>query len=586
MVTMKRIRVTLVVAAAVSAAVATALSILVAVKTPARHRPEGGVALPGATPTIPELAPAEPKPVFVAGGRGPGGGRGRPGALPERLERGKLLEQFDKNRDNRLDATERKAAYEFAAQYQKGGKGGGAGKAGKKGETLEPPRPGPKLAPKDVPAFTNAPLYDAATFRTFFLEFEDAAWEKEMVAFHRTGVDIPATLSVDGKTYPQVGVHFHGASSFDKMGDGQKRSLVLSLDLAQPDQRLYGHRKLNLLNAHEDPSFLRTVLALHVSRQYIPAPKANLARVVINGECWGVYVNAQHFDKDFLKESFGTTKGTRWKVWGGQGGGLTYLGEDPAAYKRTYEMKGDDDPKAWTSLVRLCRVLNQTPTNELQEALAPLLDIDGTLKFLALENVLMNKDGYWTKGSDHHIYLDDKGVFHMVPYDVNESFFARGGPGGGKGGGPKGGGKQGSAGAPGGSLVGLDPFVADNDARRPLLSRLPLVPSLRARYLGYIRDITVQWLDWNKLGPLAQQYQTLVDAEVKADTRKLYSHEQFLKAFTDEPGPAALPGPGTAISLKTFVEKRRAFLLSHAEIKKLDAKLSPGIVPGARLAPL
>src|SRR4030095_5849231 len=153
----------------------------------------------------------------------------------------------------------------------------------------------------------------------------------------------------------------------------------------------------NLLNSHTDPTFLRTVLYYEVARQYIPAPKANYARVVINGESWGVYINAQQFDKEFIHDWFGTTKGARWKVPGSPRGrgGLNYLGEEVADYKRIYELKTRDDPKSWRDLIHLCQGLDETPLDRLENDLAPLLDLDGTLKFLALENALINSDGYW-----------------------------------------------------------------------------------------------------------------------------------------------------------------------------------------------
>jgi len=58
-------------------------------------------------------------------------------------------------------------------------------------------------------------------------------------------------------------------------------------------------------------------------------------RVVINGENWGAYANQQEFDKQFLGDNFKSTKGTRWKSPNNStGGGLDYLGDDVAAYKR------------------------------------------------------------------------------------------------------------------------------------------------------------------------------------------------------------------------------------------------------------
>jgi hypothetical protein len=63
------------------------------------------------------------------------------------------------------------------------------------------------------------------------------------------------------------------------------------------------------------------------------------------------------------------------------------------AYRRLYEIKTKDNEESWGALIRWCKVLNQTPPDELEQALSPILDIDGTLKFLALENVMVNSDG-------------------------------------------------------------------------------------------------------------------------------------------------------------------------------------------------
>ncbi|MCX6927507.1 MAG: CotH kinase family protein, partial [Verrucomicrobia bacterium] len=300
-------------------------------------------------------------PPFGPGGFGPGGpqgfspggpGPGGPGGMTRET---KLVKQFDKNGDGWLNQAERKAARESLNQQQQGGnrRRGGPGRPGgfgRPGGEETTPQPGRKLTPADVQSFPDASLYASNVLRTFFLEFENADWEKELVDFKYTDVEVPAKLTVDGQIYPDVGVHFHGMSSYMMVGEGQKRSLVLTLDFIHSDQQIGGYRKLNLLNSHEDSSFLRTVLAMQVARAYLPAPKANFARVVINGESWGVYVNQQHFNKDLVKDGFGTTKGARWKVPGGPGGrgGMNYLGDDPTAYKRIYEIKSKDGPKSWT----------------------------------------------------------------------------------------------------------------------------------------------------------------------------------------------------------------------------------------------
>jgi hypothetical protein len=262
---------------------------------------------------------------FGKGGFGPPGGQER-----------KLVKDFDKNGDGWLNADERKPAREAAKKGGFGGKGGfgpGGGKGAKGfGKGGEAGKPGPKVTPAEVKNYPDAELYDGSVLRTLFLEFENADWEQELADFHGTDVDVPAQVTVDGKKYASVGVHFRGMSSYMGVGAGSKRSLNLSFDMADEKQRLLGYKTLNLLNAHEDPSLMSTVLYSHIAGQHIPTPKANFVKVVINGESWGVYVSVQQFDKVFLKENYNSTKGTRWKVRGSPGGrgGLEYFGEDLA----------------------------------------------------------------------------------------------------------------------------------------------------------------------------------------------------------------------------------------------------------------
>ena len=696
-------------------------------------------------------------PAFGGPGAGGPGGRGGPGGPrgPNR-EPTKVLEQFDENRNGWLNATERQAALAHlktqggngAAGGGRGPRGGGGFRGGPRGggEQSEP-EPGPRITPTDVVSHPDAPLYDPFTLRTLFLEFDNDDWEKELESFHDTDVDVPANLKVDGQTLRHVGVRFRGNTSYSMVGSGRKRPLNLTLDMVHPKQDIGGYSTLNLLNANGDATMLRSVLYYEIARQYIPAFKANFMRVVINGESWGVYANVQQFDSKFSRDFFGTPKGVRWKVPGspaGQGG-LAYLGDEIDPYRQIFQLKSKENPKSWVSLILLCQTLNKTPIELLESALAPILDVDGVLRFLALDNVLVNNDGFWVRASDYSLYQDAHGQFHILPYDANETFAIGGGgpPGGGRGGrGPGGrgraglggfapgtfvapaliaeadgnqdgkteraelvaladawfldtgvdntetlnrdqfvagltqwvnsqdesggqpapagrggfspiefiggdlfrsvdidedglvahadlqkrlgdwftewdvekigdltatqltdgingtltklreqnaggtaqaGGRRGRGGAggpggfrgpggsggPGGAAGGrpgrggvdLDPLVLENDASRPLASKLLAVPELRARYLSYVRDIAENWLDWDKSGPRILRYQALIEEDMKSDTRKLDTIEAFY-AGIDSGQRAEEP------SLRNFFEKRRAFLLEHEEVGK------------------
>jgi hypothetical protein len=466
-----------------------------------------------------------------------------------------VVEQFDANGDGWLNADERKAARAAVV---------GTGYRRRGGSAATIVVPGVVLTPAQVKRYGAEPLYDLATLRTLFISFQENDWEQELTDFYRTDVDVPATVIVDGKTLTNVGVHFHGNTSFQMVGTGQKRSLALDFAFIDKKQTLLGYGNLHLLNSAADPTFLRSALYMHIMRTYIPAPQANYVRVVINGENWGVYVNQQHLTAEFAQAAGGAHKAARWKVPGNPRGhgGLEYLGDDPERYRRIYDIKSADRPESWTALITLCKVLNTTPPDHLQAAPAPLLDVDGTLKFLAIDKVLINNDGYWTRASDYSLFVDAKGRFHLTPYDANETLRPMESSGWGR---------SGVANDEAGR-VELDPLAGADDPSKALLYRLLAVPALRQRYLALVRDVTDQWLRWDRLGPLARRYQAVIAADVALDTRKLYSTAAFNdtlehdNAVENYGGPIAPP----LMSLKTFTEERRAYLL--ARLSALEQK--------------
>ena len=535
----------------------------------------------------------------------------------------------------------------------------------------EPASPGRTLTVDDVTSYGDEGLYDPTVLRTIFLEFENADWEAELEAFNNSDVEVPALVTVDGKKYENVGVHFRGASSYFMVPTGSKRSFNLSFDFVDEDQRLYGYKTLNLLNFNGDPGMMSSMLYSSIANRGVPAPKVNYVRVVINGESWGIYANAQQFDATFVKEHF-DGKGRRWKVSGSPNGdgGLAYLGDDVEEYRRRYTIKTKDDAEAWGNLIEFCRVLNETPIEQLPSKIEPMLAVDEVLWFLACDVALSNSDGYWTRASDFSIVQDGNGVFHIVPHDMNEAFHEGGGPGGfgrrgGRGGppgaggpppgfggppggegfgppgaggpppgfggppggegfgppgaggpppgfdGPPGGegvpqegergrqqgpGRQGPGGGQrggmgrggmGGGGVSLDPLVGLDDERKPLRSRLLQVPKYREQYLRNLREIA-NLLAWDEIGREVARNRSLIDEDVRLDTKKLTSYEAFVRATSDElpatgggaergaaegagpMGPPMGPMPGGGGSLRSFVERRREFLLNHEAIKGLD----------------
>ena len=110
----------------------------------------------------------------------------------------------------------------------------------------------------------------------------------------------------------------------------------------------------------------------------------------------------------------------------------------------------------------------------------------------------------------------------------------------------------------------LDPLIGLDDTKKPLRSRLLQVPELRKKYLEHVRTIAEQDLDWKNLGPVVEQFAMLIDKEVAADTRKLASHAAFQRAVATETATNGEPR-GRGISLRTFADERRAYLMKYRD---------------------
>ena len=504
----------------------------------------------------------------AAGPPGDGGRSGRRGRGGSRRgQRVELIPKFDKDEDGILDKAERSAAREFVLKQRESGGGergsrGGrpTGPGGDRGGRPGRPDGGRGSRPEEEPRdFSKAEhlspgneeaskkkLYHEGTLRTLFITFKDDEWMEEMEAFYRTDVAVPADLIVDGKLYKDIGLKYRGNSSYRSVSPDLKRSMNLYLDHKHGDQKLLGYKTLNLLNSNSDPTFMREVIYSHVARDYIPAFKGNFIKVVINGESWGIYSHIQQFNKDFLEDNFGTRGGVRWKIGAGGGGrgNLGYPGDRKEDYGG-YQLRTDGADDAWKKLAEFTKFLDETPPEKLAAALNERLDIDSALWSLALECVFQD-EGYFTRGSDYNLYLDPNERFHLLQHDGNEVMSIPGGPG-----------------MPSGMRgPEMEPFYNADNPERPLMFKLFQVPELKARYRHHLKTITEEWITWDKIGPLVDEYAALIRDEVKKDVRKHSSLEAFEKGLLK----TSSDGRRTKLGLKPFTAGRREFLLTHPEV--------------------
>jgi hypothetical protein len=391
-----------------------------------------------------------------------------------------------------------------------------------------------------TPATLGQDLYDTTVLRTLNFQFQDANWLALLRQNYVSQTNILATLTVDGVSYPNVGVRLRGNTSYTALPAGsEKFSLNVELDAVDLNQALLGYKSLNLNNGFRDPTFCREVLYNNFVAQFIPNPRANHVLVTLNGQNWGVYINVQQFDKTMLSSGFADTNGLRIKCANNPNGpGLRYNGALPSGYTG-YEIKdtgGLADP--WAPHIAVCNALTNQPLATIA-SIDNIFAIDPSIWSVALENMLTDDDSYINKGADFMTYRNPTdGRTFLLQTDANETFTQT-------------------------QWAINRNFTATN---KPVLSRVIAAGELRQRYMAHYRTIKSN-LTWDYFGPRATALRNLIDAAVQADPKKIYTYANFTANFGSQVTLAGggLAG-GTIPGLQPFVEQRLTFLNSNAEL--------------------
>ncbi|MFO1077750.1 MAG: CotH kinase family protein [Planctomycetota bacterium] len=402
-------------------------------------------------------------------------------------------------------------------------------------------------------------LYDMDTVRDVYLQFNQANWWAQLTANYGPEINIAADMTVDGITYPNVGVRFRGNTSYTMLPQQpnqgwEKKSFNVELDWMVQSQDIHGYDHLNFNNGFHDPLFLREPLTYWVMRQHGVAPKANWIRLWLNGTYWGVYINVQQPNKDMMKEWFRSNDGNRYRCFPTSGGfsngrcAYTVLSPNVAAsYLAAYQAKQGDG----VDLMNMCTVLNAMTTATPQSTLTAVFNVDSFYRYAAVMNVTTNTDSYLESGKDHFLYIDEvHGDGTTFPFDLNESMA--------------------------GSST-LAPTYQTTNAFRPAFTKTLQFASWTERYKAHLKAVIDHTFNPTVLTPMAQHYHALIASDVAADTKKIYTTAQFQQNLTTTvtitgggPGPGVVTVPG----LIPFVQARYNYLATNSYLTATRAALS------------
>lgn len=415
------------------------------------------------------------------------------------------------------------------------------------------------LALSNVIGQDHNDLYSLNRVHEIRLEFQRDNWANIMDSLRLYGNGLlEGTAKVDGKEYTKVGVRYRGNRSF-RIGN-KRNALHIKLDYQDKNQNHQGYQTLKLSNALRDPSMVREVLGYEIAGKYMVAPRASYSRVYINEEYYGLFVNVEAIDDNFLTKNFQSNENTLIKCTPDLKkkspagckqsifSSLEYE-ENIECYKSNYELKSEE---GWNDLAELANALYKNNDN-----LSKVLDVDATLWMLAYNNVIVNLSSYSGQYSqNYYLYKNNHGRFVPMLWDLNLAFGSFKNTG-------EGSDKSNKA------LIKLDPLLHANNPYKPLISQLMKNPDYKKTYLSHMRTILYDNFMDSSYEDRAKELQKLIQQAFFNDPNKTYTMGDFERSLYSTIGRRSkIPG------IYSLMNKRAKFLKKHKDLSAIPPSIS------------
>lgn len=405
-------------------------------------------------------------------------------------------------------------------------------------------------------------VYNIDKINEFTITFTAADWatleadrqkNKMLMPNLRDFIYVHCSVTFNGQTWKDVGIRYKGNSSFNI--PGVKESFKLDMNEYIPDQAMLGINKLNFNNGFKDPTMLRECMSLEMYRNAgVNAPRCAYARInydLGDGQgprYWGLFTNIEQVDKTFLTDRFtaALNDGNLYKP-DGPGADLSMFSQT------TFEKKTNETAADYSDImgfIDLLKTLNDPAT--IKATLEPIMNVDGFLRFLAINNILTSWDAYPGTGHNYYIYNNpknkdtpQKNYWEYIVWDANEAF---------------------------GNFIPMGKTAYDNLSwpwdqpysmnQKPLITKILMVPEWRTK-LG---DYTKQFLkDAKVFEPIAAQARAdelhkFISDAVHQDKNYLFpttNPDVFVQGLTQD----VQGGPqGVVLPIKPYIAGRAMFL--------------------------
>jgi len=236
------------------------------------------------------------------------------------------------------------------------------------------------------------------------------------------------SLTINGQHLNGIGARYKGNASFNLMRGSLKRNMKIKLDWANKDQNYNSVETLNLNAGGLDPSKLRDVFSYWLFREAgVPAPRTTFAEMTLTipgryeKEHLGLYTIVEQVNKSFLKDRFESKKGLLMKPEGIAS--VEYHGDDWRFYAHLYRPDNQPSLAQSTRVMDFANVVNLSNAKQFRDSISSYLDIDGFLRFIAVNALIVNLDTLLAMPQNYYLHLSkDTNKFVFFPWDLDISF--------------------------------------------------------------------------------------------------------------------------------------------------------------------
>jgi spore coat protein CotH len=369
--------------------------------------------------------------------------------------------------------------------------------------------------------------------------------------------------------------------------ESPRMPLAVDFNLFNQARNFHGGKKVFLNNGWSDPTLIREVIAYEIFAEMdVPTPRATIVDLWVNDTRLGVYTMVEMVDQSFLRRNFADASGNLYKpeimaarldwtekdlekkytmpgftdlphhdpvLYTNIGGAplielLKALGQEemvsiyepvpplegnlsrglpptvlPSTYLEAMRLKTNENNPDYSALFRFLDVLNNEPDETFPQEIEKVLDVDQTLRFIAVSALILHLDNYIGVGHNNYLY-EVNGKFTFVPWDTNMAFGTF------------------NMGIRKDGLINfyIDEPTGGAFAKYPVVNRLLSHQPYLDTYRGYMQELLDGPFALDVILPKIDRLVEMIRPYAKTDTEMFYSYEDWERCLTEDLRPPDL----------------------------------------------